>query len=293
MVIACGRVRDLAPGFVLGALDPAEMTAVRDHLSACTKPHPELREMGGVLPYLGGSLDPVEPPKRLRAAVMTAALTDLRARSAEKAAPAEIAPAAVEPEAAPVLTVLEPARSARVVSLARVRALRSRRAAAWVTRVAAAVAVVSLVGYAVALQGDVNHLHDVQVKTDKILHDISDPRARSAVLASPVGSKSAGEAWLLPSGNVDVLLHGLEPTKGDEVYTVWSSVDGGAIFRAGWFTVDDQGQGSLEIDNASPSSSVWLMVRLESNSDVQMPTGPVIVTGTIWVYSVPPATTPV
>lgn len=130
------------------------MASVREHLSTCAKPHPELHEMGGVVPYLGGSLDPVEPPKHLRAAVMAAALEDLRARSAEKAAP----------EAAPVFTVLEQVRSARVVSLARVRTLRSRRAVAWFTRVAAAVAVVSLVGYAVAVQGDLNQAHQAQAK---------------------------------------------------------------------------------------------------------------------------------
>jgi anti-sigma factor RsiW len=65
MAISCDRVRDLASGFVLGALDPAEMTAVREHLGGCSRPHAELRELGGVVPYLGGSLEPVEPSARL------------------------------------------------------------------------------------------------------------------------------------------------------------------------------------------------------------------------------------
>ena len=34
--------------------------------------------------------------------------------------------------------------------------------ATWITRVAAAVAIVSLVGYAVVVQGDLNHAHQAQ-----------------------------------------------------------------------------------------------------------------------------------
>ena len=288
MAIACDRVRDLAPGFVLGALDPAEMAAVRDHLSTCAKPHPELREMGGILPYLGGSLDPVEPPKHLRAAVMAAALEELRARSAEKAAPAEVVPAAYERKAAPVLTVLEPARSARVVSLSRARTVRSRRAVTWLTRVAAVAAIVSLAGYAVVVQGDLNSAHKSKDDTATIVGAAGQPGARAAVLVPAAGGKGAGEAVLLPSGHVFLYLSGLEPTKGDQVYMVWSSADGGPVIKDGWITVDEQGANSLQIDDVPAADSLWLMVCLEPNHSVNMPTGPVIATGTIWVY--PPAT---
>ena len=85
MTMSCDRVRELAPGFVLGALDAAEMAAVHEHLIACRQPHQELRELGGVLPYLAVALEPVEPPARLRAAVIAAAQADLAAhpRSAQ------------------------------------------------------------------------------------------------------------------------------------------------------------------------------------------------------------------
>ena len=85
MTLACDRVQDLASGYVLGALDAADMAAVREHLSTCPNSHPELREMGGVLPYLGGSLAPVEPPRHLRAAVLSAVQAEMSARSAEHA----------------------------------------------------------------------------------------------------------------------------------------------------------------------------------------------------------------
>ena len=64
-VLSCDEVRDLAAGFVLGALDPAAMHDVRDHLATCPEAHPEMHELGGVVPYLAESVEPVEPPTAL------------------------------------------------------------------------------------------------------------------------------------------------------------------------------------------------------------------------------------
>ena len=294
MTFACDQVQDLASGFVLGALDAAEMAAVREHLSTCHNSHPELCEMGGVLPYVGGSLAPVEPPRHLRAAVLAAVQADMRARSAENATisvtPAIAEPVAVELDRAPVLTVLKPQPSAGVISIARLRLLRTRRAVVWATRVAAAVAIISLVGYAVAVQGDLAKAHEAQDHTNAILNYLQVPGARSAVLTPQGGNKGAGDAVLLPSGHVVVLLHGLAATTGDEVYTVWLSADSGAITNAGSFTVDDQGEGFLHMINVPPSDSLWVMVCREPNANVQKPTGPAVVSGTIWVYSAPAPT---
>ena len=292
MAIDCDRVLDLAPGFVLGALDGAEMAAIREHLATCRKPHPELSEMGGVLAYLGGSLDPVEPPRHLRAAVLAAAREDLRARVAtgDGAASVRVEETHAAPAAAPVLTVMESGRSAGVVSLARLRALRTRRAASWMTRVAAAVVIVGLVGHAVAVQGEINHAHDAQATTNSFYNNLGQPGARYAALTPESGRTGAGNAVLLPSGHVEVLLYGLAPTTGDEIYMVWSSADGGSVVKAGSFTVDETGVGYLKMDNVPPADSLWLMICREPNGSVLKPTGPIIVSGTIWVYSAPPAT---
>ena len=61
MTLTCDRVRELASGYVLGALDTEEMLDVADHLDSCRLGHPEVDEFGGVLPYLAASLEPVEP----------------------------------------------------------------------------------------------------------------------------------------------------------------------------------------------------------------------------------------
>jgi hypothetical protein len=280
----------LAPGYVLGALDPAEMAAVREHLESCGRPHAELREFGGVAASLGGSLQPVEPPARLRASVLAAVQAEMiAARSAAPAtAAAEAAPVEAAPERAPVLTIVKQTRG--VVSLASFRAIRVRRVGVWATRVAAAVAIVGLVGYAVALQGDLNHAHTALDNSNKVLNAMTEQQARSAVLASGNGSAGAGVAVLLSSGHVLMDLHGLAPVKADQVYMAWLSSDGGATTKAGILTVDDQGKGFLELDNPRPVSSLWLMVCIEPNASVTRPTGPVIASGTIWLFSSPTGT---
>ena len=40
--LTCDEVRDLAPLFVLDALEPDEMAAIRDHLAGCPDAHLEL-----------------------------------------------------------------------------------------------------------------------------------------------------------------------------------------------------------------------------------------------------------
>jgi len=76
------------------------MIGVSDHLDSCPELHPEVNEMGGLLPYLAESLEPIEPPAWLRESVIAAAKTDLaaRVRAGELAA----RPAA-EPVVAPVV----------------------------------------------------------------------------------------------------------------------------------------------------------------------------------------------
>ena len=50
--LTCDDVRELAGAFVLGALDAAEEAAVRVHLAVPSHAdaHPEIAELGGVLP---------------------------------------------------------------------------------------------------------------------------------------------------------------------------------------------------------------------------------------------------
>jgi hypothetical protein len=288
MAMTCDRVRELASGFVLGALDAEEMIAVGDHLESCPKPHPEMSDFGGVLPYLAESLEPVAPPAWLRESVMAAAQADLVARRciAEPSAAPTLTPAA-----APAMVVVpsteaahaaggEKASEGELISLAAARISRRRRMMTWTARVAAVLAVVALAGYALVLQGDLDRAQRTTQADASFNYVLTQPDTRTAVMVATDGSEASGLAALRPTGHIIVRLYGLAATTGDQVYVVWLSSDGASPIRVGSFTVDDSGVGYLEVDNVPTSASLRLFVSREPNADVTQPTLPIVVSGT-------------
>ncbi len=288
MTITCDRVRELAPGFVLGALDADEMIAVSDHLETCPERHPEVDELGGVLPYLAESLEPVEPPAWLRESVITAARVDLLASRrlgrlpepglVDPGVPPAIAPAALSAAAEPGRLQ---ASAEQPVSLARARASRRRRFLTWTMRVAAVVAVVTLAGAGVVLQGDLSSALKAQTEDAKINNALTLNDTRTAVMSGVGGSKAGGIAALMPTGHIIVKLYGLAATKNDQVYVVWLTTDQGGPTKVGSFTPDENGVGYLEVDNVPTSASLWLYVSMEPNENVTQPTGPTIASGMV------------
>ena len=239
MALTCDRVLELGSGFVLGALDPKEMIAVSGHLKGCRKPHPEIDDLGGVLPYIAESLEPVEPPAWLRESVIAAARADLVARrrvgkpSERRAAQPVMAPVAVPDAPAPVAAQprgLAPA--AEIISFPGARASRRARIAVWAARAAAAVAIVALAGYSFILQGDLRQgpegpgpgIGD-QCTRWPAGHSDGPPDGRRRVQRRRDGCSS-------PHDHLFVSLYGLPPTKGDQVYMVWLA--GSTAAGRGW-----------------------------------------------------------
>ena len=272
--MTCDRVREFASGFVLGALETDEMIAVQDHLDSCPKAHPEVNELGGVLPYLAESLEPVESPAWLRKSVIEAAKSDLASR---RLIGEPFARRLVDAPSERLVASVAAAAPARVISLNAARASRRRRAAVWFGRAAAAALIVVVAGYAAVVQTGVGKPSG----TDEIWNVLGQPDARPAVLVAYDHSQAGGLAVLRPSGNIIVSVHNLQPTKGDEVYVVWLTADNGVPSKVGSFTVDDSGVGKLNVDGAPISESLWVFVCREPNSNVTKPTGPTIVSGTI------------
>jgi len=265
--MTCDRIRELASGFVLGALDMDDMVAVQDHLDSCDQAHTEVDELGGVLPYLAESLEPLEPPARLRESVMAAARADL-ASNGLALEPPRLRVASARP--------VSFAPSAGVVSLAVARASRRRRAAVWFGRAAAAALIVVVAGYTVVVQTGAGKPRG----TDDILNYLQ-PDTRSAVLVAYDHSRAGGLAVLRPTGNIIVKVNNLPQTQGDEVYVVWLSADSGVPAKVGSFAVDDSGVGWLSVERPPTSAILWVFVCKEPNSNVTKPTGPMIVSGTI------------
>jgi hypothetical protein len=274
--MTCDRVRELAPGFVLGALETQEMFAVSEHLDTCPQPHPEIDDLGGVLPYIAESLAPIEPPAWLRESVIAAARADLatRRRTAPVVLPSPAPAEELEPEISSV-------PAAQIIPFSHVRASRRRQALTWATRVAAAIVVVALAGYAVILQGDLDKAKRSQAADANLNYIWAQPDTLKAVLTASDGSNASGMAALRPTGHIIVRVHDLAASGGDEVYTVWLSSGGGAPVKAGNFNVDDSGSGGLEVDNVSTSANLWVFVCREPNGNVTKPTGPMVVSGTL------------
>jgi Putative zinc-finger len=284
MVMTCDRVRELASGFVLGALDTDEMIAVSDHLDGCRKPHPEVQDLGGVLPYIAESLEPVEPPAWLRESVIAAAKADLVARR-RVGKPSEHR--TVEPVEAPAVLPVAATSHADVISLAAVRNSRRRRAVTWAMRAAAAVAIVVLSGYSFNLQNQLSKAQQLNNARASQLYYQAQFGTRSAVLFPTDGTAASGQATLMPTGHVILVVAGLAPTKDNQVYVVWlNSGEGspsGGWTKAGSLRVDESGQGFLMVDNVPTAGNLWLYICREANAGVTQPTGPRVLNGTIWL----------
>src|SRR5215210_7371105 len=71
--LSCDDVRDLAAGFVLGALEPAEMAGVRNHLTTCPEAHAEVESLGAAVPALAAAVPLSRPSPDLGSRIMAAA----------------------------------------------------------------------------------------------------------------------------------------------------------------------------------------------------------------------------
>ena len=95
------------------------------------------------------------------------------------------------------------------------------------------------------------------------------------------GGQAGGQAWLHTTGNILVNLHGLTPTHGDQVYTVWLGADDAAPVAVASFTVDGSGEAHPLIDQAPRAARLHVSVTLEPKSGATTPAGPTILSGTI------------
>ncbi|MEX1169466.1 MAG: zf-HC2 domain-containing protein, partial [Chloroflexota bacterium] len=109
--LTCDEVREMASAFVIGALETDEAAAVRAHLAAHLDGHPEVADLGAVIPAFAELVPFVEPPERLKGRIMAAAAADLAARggasgsiSADAPASSAEAPASSAEAPAPVPT---------------------------------------------------------------------------------------------------------------------------------------------------------------------------------------------
>jgi anti-sigma-K factor RskA len=269
--LTCDEVREMAGSFVLGALDPAELAAVRDHLATCDDPHEEIAELGGVLSALAESVPVVEPPAALKARIMAAAAADLEERTAGAATASDDAPSPPVSMAAPEPTAF-PSLSER----------NARRAGAstgaWILRVAAVVAIVGLVGWNLLLQNQLNATEAYQRSVAAVLDVAAQPGSLTAIL-TPADGTGAGLAAVSADGKVALAMRDMAPTSGSTVYTTWAIGGDGVPLALGDFTVGRDGTGTFEAPAPTLAPGTVIALTREPTAGLKAPTGPVVSKG--------------
>lgn len=268
--MTCDDARDLAPGFVLGALEPAEAAAVREHLATCPNPHPEFAELGGVVPALAESVmaSPIEPPASLRDRVMAAAAADIAERTGSAVRePAPREPAAPEPLALPSAAERAGRRS-------------GAGPVAWFLRVAAVVAIVALAGWNLVLRDQLGTSRAYADAVAAVVRVAGEPGSMTVILSPTGGAGDArGIAAVRSDGSVVLALRDLAATSGSQVYETWVIVGESAPVALGSFTVGADGTGTFTTRPADAPPGAVIALSLEPDAGSTAPRGPIVATG--------------
>jgi hypothetical protein len=269
--MTCDEIRDLAPAYVLGILDRAEEDEVHAHLATCEDAHAELTELSAGVSALMESVPLVEPPAALKDRIMAEAARDLQGREgAPAAAPAGSAvPAVPAVSAGTTRPAAQPVASERRGLLERLFGP-GRRGMAWAA-VAAALVVV-LGGWNLLLQAELGGSRSYQQQVEEALALARQPGAQVALLGPPEGTTGpTGIAVMPPSGEGRLVMTGLAPTSGTQVYEAWAIPEGQAPIPVGGFTVGRDGVGIFDDMPAAGDEPLIVAITLEPAPNATAP----------------------
>ena len=255
---------ELAAPYVLGALEPEEEAAVREHLATCPESHAEFEEVGSVVPALAEAVEPVEPPAALKSRILAAA-------AAERTGPAPVVAAQVP------ATISAPAPVGLPVPIDSRR--RGPSPVSWFLVAAAGIAVVALVAVNLLTLGRLNASEQFARDVAAVIDTGSQPGAVTAVLAPAETDGPRGLASVGPDGTVTMALQGLTATTGNEVYEGWAIVGEAAPLPLGGFTVGDGGTGRLDGTGPPAQPGMTIALTREPGPGAQTPTLPILTAG--------------
>jgi hypothetical protein len=269
--LSCSAVADLAPAFVLGALDPAESGAVRRHLAECPEAHPEMAELNSVVPALFEVADPVAAPAGLKERILAAAAADTQR-------------AAVDTQRAAGTQV-----SADVQRDVPRRAVVEQRAPGWTSlfrrpiwaaaSLALALAVVAVGAWNLDLQARNDALARYQTAVQSVLQAAARPGTQVALLAPQEGAGPSGIAAWAEDGSVAMVMRDLAPTTGTQVYEAWLIAGQSAPIPIGGFRVGADGTGTFQGNHVPLGEGVLVALTLEGAEGATTPTLPIVALG--------------
>ncbi len=271
--MTCEEARELAPAYVLGALEADELAAVREHLASCGEAHEEFAALGAVAIALVETVELVEPPPALRERVMAAARRDLEERTGALTAPLPAPVPAVRPTARPAAVEAPPPGTwfDRLFGGSR---------GAWALRAAAVVAIIGLIGWNFVLQNDLTRTRTYQERLDGALALASLPGSQVAVLGPTEGSAGGHGIAVMPAtGEGQLVVSGLRPTAGQQAYVAWAIHDGEAPIPLGGFRVGSDGVGYLDRMPPADTQRVTVALTLEPNPNATAPSTPPVSVG--------------
>jgi anti-sigma factor RsiW len=262
------EVVELAAPFVLGALEPDEEAAVREHLRTCPESHEEFAELGSVVPALAEAVERVEPPPALKGRILAAAAADLAMASPVTAA---------APVPAPVATPAAPAPAVEPIPIESRR--RAPSPVSWFLVAAAGIAIVALVAVNLLTLGRLNSSEQFQRDVAAVLETGAQPGAVTAVLVPTETGGPRGLAAVSITGEVTMAVQDLAPTSGSEVYEGWAIVGDSAPVPLGGFTVGDSGNGRLDGTGVPAEPGMTLALTREPGPGATTPTLPILTAG--------------
>jgi len=293
--MTCDEVRDLAAPFVLGALDPDEMDAVRGHLASCAEPHPEFAELGSVVPVLAASVPQVEPPPALKDRLLAAAAADLAARRGASGAtapsvsvPSVAAPPVSVPVATPTPVGTPPAAALTPIGavpdpepvVVMPRRSTGPSVGTWAMRIAAVLAIVVLGGWNLLLQGQLSTAQSYEQAVSAILDVAGQDGSLTVLLTAEGDGGPTGLAAVSASGDVTLAMRDLPVTTGTQVYQAWVIAADGVPVPLGDFQVMSPGTAFFTGDGLPTEPGIVLALTLEPGPGATAPTLPIVSLGT-------------
>jgi anti-sigma factor RsiW len=263
---------ELAAPYVLGALEPGDEAAIREHLQTCPESHAEFEELGSVVPALAEAFEPVEPPAALKSRILAAAAAERTGPAPVVSAPVVAAPVAMTPVTTPA-----PAPAEAPIPIDSRR--RGPSPVSWFLVAAAGIAVVALVAVNLLTLGRLNASEQYARDVAAVLEVGSQPGAVTAVLAPTEDGGPRGLGAVGPDGTVTMAIQDLDPTSGSEVYEGWAIVGDAAPVPLGGFTVGDGGTGRLDGTGVPAEPGVTLALTREPGPGAQTPTLPILTAG--------------
>jgi anti-sigma-K factor RskA/putative zinc finger protein len=269
--LTCDEIRDLAPLFVTGALDPDQMDAVRAHLADCDDAHDEVLQLGEAATALLELAEPAEPSAALKDRLLAAAAADLVAGRPSSVATGGAASVSRAPSPSTAPVAAEPVH---------LDVERERRRARLATILAAAAVIVAVVLGAsnLLLRQDLSTAQAYRTGVEQALALAGQPGSVVAVLSGEGGAVS-GLAVVGADGTTQMAMRGLAPTSGSQVYTSWAIVGNAAPVPIGEFTVGGDGVAVTTARAPGAAPGATLALTLEPRTGATTPTLPIVASG--------------